>query len=215
VSAWLVLGVTACALGAIHARSLVHSALWLAATSAVLATLLYIMGAPVVAVIELSVGVGLVAVLFIFVVGVAGEDAVQARPVVPTLISLALAGPAVLLLAWMVTSGGGLTAAIASLAPSTASVTSVLWDQRAADVLGQVVLIVAGALGVVTILGGAPRIAASRTDRAVKLIGSSMSIVARASLIASEGTVPRPAPAPEPQAETPVGEPVAAGKDPR
>jgi NADH-quinone oxidoreductase subunit J len=216
VSVWLVLGAVACALGAIAARSLVQSALWLAATSAVLATLLYVMGAPVVAVVELSVGVGLVAVLFIFVVGIAGEDAVRARAVVPTIVALALAGPAVLLLLWLVTSSGsGPSAALAPFAPISASVTAVLWEQRAADVLGQVVLIVAGAIGIVTILGGSPRVAAARSNGVAKVLESSISIVARASLVSSEGAEPQPDPALRPDAEAPASEPVAAGKDTR
>ena len=203
MSGWLVLGAIVCAVAAIHSRSLVHSALWLAATSAVLATLLYVLGAPVVAVVELSVGVGLVAVLFIFVVGVAGEGGMNARSVVPTIVALALAGPAVALLAWMVMTGGQLAAAVPATGAS-ASVSTVLWESRAADVLGQVVLVVAGALGVVTILGGAPRHVAGRTNGAAKSLGGSISVIARPM------SVPTPPQAPSPPLVDETREPVAA-----
>ena len=58
------------ALQAIRAVHLLHSAVWLAATSAMLSILFYLLGAPYVAVIELSVGAGLVTVLFIFAIGI-------------------------------------------------------------------------------------------------------------------------------------------------
>jgi uncharacterized MnhB-related membrane protein len=62
-----------CGLRAIHAQRLVAAALWLAAVSALNAVVLYEMGAREAAVIELSVGAGLVTVLFVFAIGIAGD----------------------------------------------------------------------------------------------------------------------------------------------
>lgn len=166
MSAWLVLGAIVCGVGAIAARSLVRSALWLAATSVLLSILIYLRGAPVVAVVELSVGVGLVAVLFVFAVGIAGEDGVGEQPTVPLLLALALTVPTAALLLWLIFAAGWPAALAASAQPTVATA---LWQQRAADVLGQVVLIIAGALGVVTILGGAPRPLSARTNGVAKL----------------------------------------------
>lgn len=62
------------------ASRLIASGLWLAGSSALLATALYFLEAPYVAVIDLSVGAGLVAVLFGFAVMTAGDDGMRAAP---------------------------------------------------------------------------------------------------------------------------------------
>ena len=66
---WYVLvaaGILICAILAISSKRLLISAIWLAVTSALVALMIYLLGAPQVAVIELSVGAGLVTVLFVF-----------------------------------------------------------------------------------------------------------------------------------------------------
>ncbi len=63
-----------CALQAVRSRRLLMSALWLAGASALVALMMYLLGAPEVAVIELSVGAGLVTVLFVFAINIAGEE---------------------------------------------------------------------------------------------------------------------------------------------
>jgi len=151
VSAWLVVGVLACGLAAVLVRSLVGSALWLGATSALLATVLYLLGATTVAVVELSVGTGLVAVLFVFAIGIAGEQGIRAPAVVAWPLALALVGATALLLLGLV-----LPALEPAAARGEGALADVLWRQRAADVLGQIVLIVVGTLGVLTLLGGRP-----------------------------------------------------------
>src|SRR5664279_2481209 len=75
---------------AIRAARLINSALWLACVSALLATLLYGLGAHEVAVIELSVGAGLVTVLFVFAISLAGDEPLPARSVVPKPLAFAL-----------------------------------------------------------------------------------------------------------------------------
>jgi uncharacterized MnhB-related membrane protein len=67
-------GILVCAIMAIRVNRLLHSALWLAGTSALVALMLYMLGAPEIAVIELSVGAGLVTVLFVFAINIAGEE---------------------------------------------------------------------------------------------------------------------------------------------
>src|SRR5574341_1154710 len=71
------------AIQAIRAARLMSSALWLAGVSATLSIVFYLMGALNVAVIELSVGAGLVTVLFVFAINVAGEEPLDAFPLVP------------------------------------------------------------------------------------------------------------------------------------
>ncbi|MDO9122475.1 MAG: NADH-quinone oxidoreductase subunit J, partial [Anaerolineaceae bacterium] len=74
---WYVLisvGILACAILAISAKRLLISAIWLAVTSALVALMLFLLGAPQIAVIELSVGAGLVTVLFVFAINISGEE---------------------------------------------------------------------------------------------------------------------------------------------
>lgn len=137
----------ACGVMAVRARRLLSSALWLAGSSAVLAVLLYQLGAFEVAVIELSVGAGLVTVLFVFAINVAGEEVVVLPPVVPRGLAWVLAvAPLGVLGAWILPS-------LAGGAPTVNAVfVNVLWQDRALDVLVQVVLIFAGVLGLLGLL---------------------------------------------------------------
>ncbi len=154
----LVAGMLACAILAIRASRLVASALWLALLSALLSTLFYLLGAVRVAVIELSVGAGLVTVLLVFAIGIAGDEAAAQKPLVPRLLSWALAALVLALLAWFV-----LPLVAAPAPPAEPSLASLLWQGRALDVLIQVVLIFCGVLGVLGLLAAAvPAEAAQR-----------------------------------------------------
>ena len=90
------------ALQAILAKQLITSALWLAGVSALCSVLFFLFGAQLVAVIELSVGAGLVTVLFVFAISVEGDDALDATPVPPRLLSAGLAALFILLLGWFI-----------------------------------------------------------------------------------------------------------------
>ena len=70
-------GILASAVLAIVSKRLLVSAIWLAVTSALVALMIYLLGAPQVAVIELSVGAGLVTVLFVFAINISGEEALN------------------------------------------------------------------------------------------------------------------------------------------
>ena len=61
------------AVQAIRAYRLLNSALWLAGVSALVSLIFYLMSATQVAVIELSVGAGLVTILFVFAISIAGS----------------------------------------------------------------------------------------------------------------------------------------------
>lgn len=138
----LVMGALLCGLQAIRAERLLQAALWLAGLSALVSLLLYLLGAPEVAVIELSVGTGLVTVLFVFAISIAGEDTLDARSLVPRPWACALVVLCVILL-------GTLSLPMSqSPARPEPSFAVVVWQLRGLDVLAQVVLIFAGALGV-------------------------------------------------------------------
>jgi uncharacterized MnhB-related membrane protein len=145
----IVAALLGCALQAVRGTRLLIAALWLAGASALTALMMYRLGAPEVAVIELSVGAGLVTVLFVFAINIAGEEPpVTLRPLVPA--------P----LAWLVAlCGVGLGAAMAlpslKSAPALAQTerfATVLWEHRSLDALLQVVLILGGVLAVLGLL---------------------------------------------------------------
>jgi NADH:ubiquinone oxidoreductase subunit 6 (subunit J) len=139
----LALGMVTCAILAMRATRLLAASLWLAALSALLSVLLYLMGAQRIAVIELSVGAGLVTVLLVFAIGIAGEEAVGQRSLIPWPIAGGLSLVVLLLLGWFVAP------LVAAPAPATEpSLASLLWQGRALDVWIQVILIFAGVLGV-------------------------------------------------------------------
>ena len=151
---FLVLGSMVCALMAIRARRLLSSALWLAGVSVITAVILYLLGAPEVAVIELSVGAGLVTILFVFTIVIPGEDTEDLPSLVPKPLAWILFLLATILLGWLawpLTVGGP--------AVSEAPFSQLLWEERALDVWVQMGIIFAGVLGILGILaeGNVPR----------------------------------------------------------
>ena len=145
--ALLMVGVLVCAVQAIRAAGPLIAALWLAGASALMATLLYGLGAREVAVIELSVGAGLVIVLLVFAIHLAGEEAEAARKLVP----LPLAG-GLIALALILLGGLVLPLTVARPASGDTSFTYVLWQDRSLDALLQVMLIFTGALSILGLL---------------------------------------------------------------
>ncbi|MCC7207523.1 MAG: hypothetical protein IT323_09460 [Anaerolineae bacterium] len=143
-------GAVVCALMAMQTARLLLSALWLACCSALVATLLFQLNAPEVAVIELSVGAGLVTVLFVFAVGIAGEGKLGGRRSLPIGLAAGFALIAVMLIGWLL-----LPAPVpVAVAPDalTLGFTAALWEQRALDVVVQLALIFSGVLGVLGLL---------------------------------------------------------------
>ena len=68
-------------------KRLLVSALWLAGASALVSLVIYLLGAPGVAVIELSVGAGLVTILFVFAINIAGEEPISRHGLIPRPVS--------------------------------------------------------------------------------------------------------------------------------
>ena len=147
MNAVLVAGTVLCAVRAIRATQLLSSALWLAGVSALVSIMLYRLGAHQIAVIELSVGAGLVTVLFVFAISIAGDDGLTEREFLPNWLALGLIALFAGLLGWMI-----LPLDAPDIAPAEAAFESVLWSDRALDVLVQMVLIFSGVLCLVTLL---------------------------------------------------------------
>ncbi|MBE2267374.1 MAG: DUF4040 domain-containing protein [Anaerolinea sp.] len=148
----LVIGGIGCAIFAIRAVRLLHAALWLAGVSVVTALLLYRLGAREIAIIELSVGAGLVTVLFVFAIAILGDKVLPLRSIVRKPVAALLTAAALILL-------GLLLLPISDpLASTPAAFPVVFWQDRALDAVLQVFLIFAGVLGVMGLLD-APRAA--------------------------------------------------------
>lgn len=144
----LVVATLLCGLQALRARQLLSCALWLAAVSALVAITFYHLGAPQAAAIELSVGAGLITVLFVFAISLAVEAGVVARPLLPRPLAAGLVILAVVLLGWFILR----PAEPAAPTAEAATFAEVMWQQRSLDVPVQVVLIFSGVLGVLGLL---------------------------------------------------------------
>jgi uncharacterized MnhB-related membrane protein len=143
----LVIAAIVCAFQVMQAKRLILSTIWLACTSALVATLIYRLGAPEVAVMELSVGAGLVTVLFVFAFSIVGEITQDLKSLVPRPLAWAVSLAAILLLGWFILP---LTDSRNPVAPT--SFATVLWDQRGLDVIAQIVLIFSGVIGLLGLL---------------------------------------------------------------
>ncbi|MGA2489170.1 MAG: NADH-quinone oxidoreductase subunit J [Anaerolineales bacterium] len=136
-------------IGAIRARRLLTAALWLAGVSALVSIVFYLYGARQVAVIELSVGAGLVTVLFVFAISIAGESIGTSLPVLPGPLSIGIPILFALLLGWFLLP---VPVQAPFAAGTEATLEELLWHQRGVDVLVQVVLIFSGVLGLLGLL---------------------------------------------------------------
>lgn len=139
----LVLLTVWCAFFAIQSSHLLHATLWLAGSGALTAILLYAMGAWTVAIVELSVGTGLVTVLIVFAITMIGNQqesiAVKRFPLAIVLLTLLF----VLLF----------TVPLLSLdLIEQQTLTQNLWEHRELDMLIQITLIFSGVTDVLGLL---------------------------------------------------------------
>jgi uncharacterized MnhB-related membrane protein len=141
-----------CAIQAIRAARLLTGVLCLAGVSVFLSIAFYLMGAREVAVIELSVGAGLVTVLLVFAIAISGEEAIKARAFVPLPLAAGLIALSILILGWLI-----LPTQSATSPSAESSFATVLWEHRGLDALLQIGLIFAGVLAVLGLLSETKR----------------------------------------------------------
>jgi uncharacterized MnhB-related membrane protein len=151
VNLLLVLAAIYSAYRSMRSQRLLIVTLWLALTSALVSVLLFQLGAPEVAVIELSVGAGLVTVLFVFAFSIVGEDTFDELTIVPRPLVWALVLLVSFLLGWFVLPQSGEMRTAVEL-----PLTRLLWEQRGLDVLAQIILIFAGVMGLLGLLNEKP-----------------------------------------------------------
>jgi uncharacterized MnhB-related membrane protein len=163
---------TFCAYRAMIAKRILPSTLWVACVSALTSTVLYRLGATQVAVIELSVGAGLVTVLLVYAISVTGDDAFDPTSIVPKPLAIGLTLAAVILLGLLI-----LPVAVEALDVLSLPLSLSLWEERVLDVWVQMVLIFSGVLGMLGLLAEGKTRPRSGLDtlhevRGVNLIGS-------------------------------------------
>jgi uncharacterized MnhB-related membrane protein len=144
----LLLGALVCAVFAIRSKPLT-AALWLAGLSAIIAILLYLHGATEVAVIELSVGAGLITVLLAFAVSMA-EDETMPASLIPHPLAWFLVILAGGLLLWLILPQ---VPFISERAAADAPFVVEVWENRLLDLIVQITIILAGVMGILSLLG--------------------------------------------------------------
>lgn len=144
----------ACSLWAVLTRSLLISAIALAAVSIALTLLMFRLDAPIAAVFELSVCAGLITVVFVSTISLTKpvtrpelkqqtKNRIKRYWYLPVLVFLAAA----FLGFYMVYPELPLMVALPDL-----DFRDVMWKLRQTDILGQIVIILAGVFGVVVLL---------------------------------------------------------------
>ncbi len=143
----VLIGILFCGIQTVRSARPINAALWLAGVSALAAILLYGLGAYQLAVIELSVGAGLVTVLFVFAISLAGDEPQPEQGGVSWLLGTALALACSLLLILFTLPLIGI-----SNPSGDPSFTETVWHERSLDMLVQIVLLFTCALSVVGLL---------------------------------------------------------------
>ncbi len=129
-------------------KGLLKAALWLSGTSALTSTLIYLMGSPGIAVIELSVGAGLVTVLFVFSISIIGDEKITGEIFIPKWLAISITVVAFGML--------GIMTAIDSIpqlkAVQAELIADTIWVDRKLDIDIQAGLIISGVLGILMIV---------------------------------------------------------------
>jgi NADH-quinone oxidoreductase subunit J len=145
---------------AVLIKNLLKAAIALAATSAMLAVVMFFLGAPIAAVFELSVCAGLITVIFISAISlikpkspeeIKSETKGKINKFIFLPILLAITGA----ILWIFL-GIDLTT-VSTNAPQAfdfAALKNVIWDTRQLDIVGQIIIILTGVVGVVVLFKG-------------------------------------------------------------
>ena len=141
------LGASFFAYRAIVAKRILPATIYLACISALVSATLYLLGAAQVAVMELSVGAGLVTVLLVYAVSVVGDDALDPVSVIPKPLAFVMVGVVMMLMGFMAYPAVEKNVDTSALALSIA-----LWQNRVLDVWIQIALIFSGVMGVLGLL---------------------------------------------------------------
>lgn len=154
INAVLLIAVTLGALWTVMTARLVYAVIGLAVTSAVLTIVMFMMNAPIAGVFELSVCAGLIPAIFLSAISVARKlnaqtAAIRTREQIRRFWLL----PVITVLVGVVLMGVSVAAPSARVAAGPAEdVRTVMWNMRQLDILGQIVVLLAGAFAVIILL---------------------------------------------------------------
>jgi len=140
------------ALWTVMSVRLIRSVIGLAATSVLLTVIMFRLNSPLAAVFELSVCAGLIPAIFISTIGLTARTApddlaalrrakIKRYWLLPVLLVIAAAALTQVVLPH-----------VAETTVAVGGVREMLWNQRQIDLIGQVVVLLAGALGVVVLV---------------------------------------------------------------
>jgi NADH-quinone oxidoreductase subunit J len=148
----LVVALVLAALATVMSVRLIRSVIGLAATSVILTIIMFHLDSPLAGVFELSVCAGLIPAIFISTIGLTARtmpaelpslrrDKLKRYGLLPVLLAIAAVALSQLVLPQ-----------VAETTVVHKSVRAVLWGQRQIDLIGQVVVLLAGAMGVVVLV---------------------------------------------------------------
>ena len=150
----LLIFLVVCVMLTVIAPSTLLAAIGLALTSIALSMLLYHMNATLAAVFELSVCAGLITVVFISAISLTRRYSPDQERAIRTLhVRRFIWGPVLMLIAglglWL--SHMELNVPSAPYAAQAGEVRDILWNVRRADIIGQLLVLLSGAFGVVVL----------------------------------------------------------------
>lgn len=146
---FIIIGICICGFQVIQTKNLTHSAMWLATTSALVSWLMYILGAQVLAVIELSVGAGVVTILLVFAINIVGNEQEQKKPFIPTPLALFIILSAMIMIAGLLLP---IDNPLNQFAARSDALSLALWEDRFLDTILQIILIFTCVLGVLSLM---------------------------------------------------------------
>ena len=139
-------------------KNLIKAAIALALASAVLTVIMFLMGATLAAVLELSVCAGLITAVFVSTISLTKNlsheehaDAAKQRRKKTVWLPFVLA--AVGIAAWLLFPNLSLTLG-STPADADIAARAALWDSRQLDILGVILIVLAGVFGVVVLFKG-------------------------------------------------------------
>lgn len=146
---FIIIGICICGFQVIQAKNLTHSALWLAFTSALVSWLIYLLGAQILAVIELSVGAGVVTILLVFAINIVGNEQEVKKPFIPQSVALFIIISAMIMIAGLLLP---MDNPLNQLAKDPNGLSLALWENRFLDTILQIILIFTCVLGVLSLM---------------------------------------------------------------
>lgn len=149
----------AAAVWAIMHGTLLRAAIWLAITSVVLTVIMFKLGATLAAVFELSVCAGLIPVIFMSTISLTKPQThEETMDMTKGRISRFWPLPVILVLIGSALIFTNLPLGFTLPAPSTyTNVRSFLWELRQLDMLGQILILLAGVFGIVVLFKNTPK----------------------------------------------------------